>query len=132
MEINITRFFNEAEPFEFSASIAERGDNAGNETWNNAKNEAARLPLLNGENELAAMRQWAKASGGWNDDEIAAWSDTELNALFIQLISGDIREAESGNGEIDWEQYEQEQESGNVSGCLYRGIDGQIYYSLGN
>ena len=37
MEINITRFVTECDPFNFSASQAERGDNVGPETWSNAK-----------------------------------------------------------------------------------------------
>ena len=40
-EINVTALVTEGEMFEFSASRAERGQNAGPETWANAKAEAA-------------------------------------------------------------------------------------------
>ena len=74
-----------------------------------------------------AMRAWAKDSGGWNDEEIAAWSDNELNALFIQLVSGDIREM----GNSTWEEYAALSEAGQVSGCLFETQDGSIiYYQL--
>lgn len=124
MEINISAFYNEANPMDFSASIAEIGNDAGKITWNNAKESG--FNLLDTADKLAAMRKWAKSSGGWNDEEIAAWSDVELNALFIQIISGDIRE----KGESTWEEYQEESEAGHVSGCLFLGIDGETYYQL--
>ena len=94
MEIDITNFFNNAEPFDFSASVAERGENAGRDTWNNAKREGAASPLLTTPEQLDALRSYVKGFGAWDDDEIAAWDDAECNALFIQLISGDMREIE--------------------------------------
>ena len=135
MEVNITRFVESAEPFEFSSSIAERGQNAGPETWHNAKREAASAPLLTAEDELEEFREYIAGFGAWDDEEIAAMSDTDLNALLIQLISGDIREAgldACDPEDFDWVRYEQEQEEGRISGNLYRGNDGQIYYYVGS
>lgn len=43
MEINITTFFNNAAPMDYSASIAEIGDDAGPSTWR-AANEAEYFP----------------------------------------------------------------------------------------
>ena len=43
MEIDITAFFENADPFEFSHSRAEGGANAGPQTWANAKEEAQYL-----------------------------------------------------------------------------------------
>lgn len=127
-EIKITDFFNDANPAMYSASRMELGYNAGEITWNNAK-KCAHLgsKLLNSKDELQAMRNWAKSSGGWNAEEIATWDDIELNALFIQLISGEIREM----GDDTWEQYRGMSEDGIVSGCLFEGVDGEIYYYLG-
>jgi hypothetical protein len=125
MEIKITDFFNFADPAEYSASRVELGDNAGAITWNAANN--ADFLLLDNADKLDAMRTWARASGGWNDDEIAALNDTELNALFIQLISGDILE----KGSHSWDEYAALSEAGTVSGCLFVGIDNDIYYYLG-
>ena len=79
MEIDVTAFFENADPFEFSHSRAEGGANAGPQTWANAKEEAQRSPLLTTPEQLDALRSYV----------IAAWSPIECNALFIQLISGD-------------------------------------------
>lgn len=130
MDINITSFFKNADPFEFSGSIAERGKNAGSETWNNAKQEAVREPLLTTLEEIAALRSYVKDFGAWEDEEIAAWTKQECNALFIQLISGDIRESGLDTVEPDWGEYEEGAEEGHYSGNLYRADDGAIYYSL--
>lgn len=46
MEIDITDFAITGDMFEFSASQAERGMNAGPETWANAKQEAHTTQLL--------------------------------------------------------------------------------------
>ena len=83
MEIDITDFVTDADPFEFSASMAERGANAGRETWNNAKEYAADSPLLDTPEKLEAMREWAKETGAWNAEERAAWSEEEINAMCL-------------------------------------------------
>lgn len=133
MEINITRFVTECDPFNFSASQAERGDNVGPETWSNAKTEAAREPLLTSPEQLDALRDYVGGFGAWEDDEIAAWSANECNALFIQLVSGEMREAGMDDVDVedfDWEKYERSAENGNISGNIFRAADGQIYYCL--
>ena len=131
MEIDITRFFNEADPFEFSASRAERGQNAGPETWANAKAEGAASPLLTTPTQLDALRSYVKEFGAGSEEEIAAWTAEECNALFIQLVSGDMREAGAEGvtvEEFDWAAYEKMCES--HGGNFYRGDDGRVYYSL--
>ena len=133
MEIDITRFFNEADPFEFSASRAERGQNAGPETWANAKVEGAASPLLTTHAQLAALRRYVKDFGAWNEEEIAAWDDAECNALFIRLVSGDMRDAGAEGvtvDDFDWGAYEEMCES--RGGNFYRDDDGRVYYSLSN
>jgi hypothetical protein len=125
MEINITEFYTVADPATYSASRAEIGDNAGAITWQAAKD--ADFNLLDNADKLQAMRAWALFSGGWNEGEVAAWTDGELNALFIQLVSGDIRE----KGDDTWAEYQAQSEAGQVSGALFEGIDGHIYYYLG-
>ena len=135
MEINITRFITDCDPFEFSASRLERGDNAGPETWANAQNEASRAPLLTTPKQLEALRDYVRDFGAWEDDEIAAWSDDKCNALFIQLVSRNMREAGLGEVDLDdfdWEKYERRAEKGNISGNIFRATDGQIYYCLGS
>lgn len=134
MEIDISSFFNDADHFEFSASIAKRGQNAGEETWANAKAEATQTPLLTTTEQLDAWRDDMKGFGAWDDEEIDGWSATECNALFIQFVSGDIREIEStcadDNGEIDWSKYRRQAESGRIGGRISHCEDGRIYWQL--
>ena len=134
MEINITRFFKEADHFEYSASCAGRGQNAGQETWANAKAEASRKPLLTTPEKLSAAEDFFRGFGAWSREELAAFSSEELNALLIQFVSGDIREAESlcpdSNGNVDWTEYQKLSERGTTSGRFYRGNDGEVYFSL--
>jgi hypothetical protein len=132
MEIIITRFFNEAETFEFSASRAERGENAGPETWRNAMTEAASKPLLVTEEELQALRDHVQGMGFGH--EVQTYDAVQCNALFIQLISGDMREVEGlatdDSGDIDWTAYEALSQEGTISGLMFKGTDGEIYYQL--
>jgi hypothetical protein len=134
MEIDITSFFNDADAYEFSASISEMGNCAGKITWANACARGSTAPLLTSPEQLRALRSYVKGFGAWDDEEIAAWSDDECNALFIQLISGDMREIEGlcmgDDGEVDWAEYDRLSEQGTISGNLYRGDDERIYYSL--
>lgn len=134
MEIDITSFFKSADPFEFSASRAERGQNAGPETWANAKREASESPLLTTPEQLEALRDHMRDFGAWEDEEIAAWDADNCNALFVQLVSGDMREAGLDNDpdDADWEDYHARAEEGQCSGAIYRADDGRVYYSLSN
>ena len=130
MEIDITDFFNGAEPSDFFASRMEKGDNAGAETWAAAKKEGETSPLLKTPDEIDALRSYVKDFGAWSDEEISAWDAVECNALFIQLVSGDIRETGMFAGEsFDWEEYERGAERGNWGGNLFRSAD-RVYYSL--
>ena len=128
MEINITSFAN-APAFEYSHSIAEGGQNAAHDTWRAAQTAPR---FLDSPAELDAMRAWAGRTGAWETDEIAAWSDAELNALFVQLVSGDIREAGADClADIDWGQYAEDAEAGQINGAMFRTEDGNVYYYLG-
>jgi hypothetical protein len=140
-EIDITRFVQEADPFEFSASRAERGEHAGRDTWRNAVAEGTSAPLLTTEEHFDALRAWAKDTGAWDAAERAAWSEAECNALFIQLVSGDMREAGMGDCELDefdWDKYQSRASEGRISGNIYRcDIEGhesfgRIFYYLGS
>jgi len=131
MEINITSLVSE-DMFQFSHSRAEGGQNAGEDTWNAALNGPR--PLLDSPEALEAMRDWARDSGGWEEEEILAWDDNELQALFLQLIAGDCRECpalEGGRADsldgIDWEAYYADE---NSSGRLIKSGN-EIFYYLG-
>ena len=133
MEINITQFVTDCDAYDFSGSVEERGDNAGRETWDNALLQATSTPLLTTSDQIDALREYVKGFGAWDREEIDGWSIEKCNAIFIQLISGDIREAGLADDfldEFDWESYEKRQQAGVVSPNLYRSSD-QIYYYLG-
>lgn len=132
MEINITTFFNNAAPMDYSASVAEIGANAGADTWNAAKEDAPDYLMLDDSDKLDALRAYVKTFGAWNDAEIAAWSDIEINALFIQMIAGDMREAGLDAPAPNWTQYEADCEAGRCASNIFKGDDGQVYYYIGS
>ena len=123
MEIDITAFFENADPFEFSHSRA----NAGPQTWANAKEEAQRSPLLTTPEQLDALRSYVREFGAWSEEEIAAWGPIECNALFIQLISGDMREGNLDREEPDWDAYEADD---SLTHNIFKAGNDKIYYSL--
>lgn len=134
MELNITRFFNNCAPRDYSASVAEIGKDAGLATWSAACEDASGYQLLDTDEKKAAFREHVATFGAWSDEEITEWSDTELNALFIQLVSGDMREFKDAPWFTDeeWEEYERLSRDGAIPGRLFKGIDGAIYYDIGN
>lgn len=132
MQINITALLDE-DLFYFSHSRAEGGENAGENTWKAALEDAQtrRPPLLSTPEELDAFRDHVRGFGAWEREEIAAWTSEECNALFLQLIAGDVRVAGADSLEdLDWDQYQKDAESGRIAGNFYRGDDGSIYYYL--
>lgn len=131
IELNITRFYNTAHPRDYSASVAEIGNNAGADTWRAACKDSRDYMMLDTADKLHAMREHVRGFGAWSDDEIAAWSDTELNALLLQFISGDIRESCLSDGGT-WEMYYQQAEQGAISGRLFSDDNGQVYYMIGD
>ena len=136
MEIDITKLATEGEMFEFSASVAERGIHAGAETWQNAKDEAGERPILT-DDQLPEFRDYIQGFGAWDREEIDGWNAQECNALFIQFVAGDLREAESlcpgdGPGGIDWEAYSVLADAGTCSGRIYPGDDGKVYAYIGD
>lgn len=136
MEIDITSL-SDLDCFQLSHSRAEGGQDAGRNTWNASKAQAAETPILDTEEKLQAMRDFARSSGGWTAEEIAEWSAEEINALFLQWVAGDCREAGADSlDEIDWEVYREDCEAGRVAGRLYRGdiegheAYGRLFFSL--
>ncbi len=132
MEIDITHLF-DADVSEFSASVMERGQNAGPETWANAKAEGADHPLLTSPEALDKARDYFREFGAWDDEERAAWDADEVNALLIQYISGNIREIEAlcmrANGTINWRKVERLSSEGTIAGDIYP-HNGRIYFTM--
>lgn len=132
MNLNITDFFNHACPSYYSASAAELGDDAGRITWANAVDAADQWPdWLDTEDKRDEFRAHVRTFGAWDESEVAAWSDTELTALLIQMVSGDIRESGLLDGKT-WPEYLSDAEAGRVSGNLYRGDTGGVFYYIGS
>lgn len=134
MEIDITDFFNECAPMDYSASRMELGQDAGRITWNAALGDAPDYPLLDTEEKRAAFRGHVREFGAWEDAEIDGWTDAELTALLIQMIAGDIREADLDTAAPDWPAYAELCEAGQASGRLFGGplsTDGRVYYYVG-
>lgn len=109
---NVTKMFETHEPCCVSGSQAELGMDAGKYTWNNAKEIARNHEewlLSDLEEACEAMRDWAKSTGAWDDEEIEDWSDEELLALFAQNVASEIRMM--GADDLDWselfEKYEE-------------------------
>lgn len=144
MEIEITRLFSwqggtEFIPSNYSASQCEKGPDAGRITWEEANDDSAEFMFLDTAEKREAMRKHVRGFGAWDDEEIAAWSDLELNALFLQMVAGDIRESAMdgkpgiiANTRAAWRQYEKDSEAGHVAGRIGKGIKrGTIWYYLG-
>lgn len=132
MEIEVTDFFNQAAPMDYSASAAELGQDAGRITWRHACEAAPDYPHLDTEEKREAFREYIRGFGAWSDGEIAAWSDVELGALFLQCVAGDIREAGLDTDAPDWAAYQAGAEGGQYSGRLFCGEDGRVYYYVGS
>lgn len=124
MELDITHMMDD-DMFELSGSIAERGANAGAETWANSIEYAKAHPLLKDDEEREEARRFFKGFGAWDEEKIAAWSDVELEALVSQYIAGSIRETE---GYDSFEEYQEANDGGN---CIYKGDDGRWYAYIG-
>jgi hypothetical protein len=132
MDIDVTEFWrmSDSELMEFSASIAEMGECAGKHTWNHAKQEAERKPLV-GEEGYQELREYFVEFGAWSEEEIATWDGQTLNALLVQFIAGDIREREG----MTLDEFEKGMEDGTVGGRLSLVRDSEkvisAYYYVG-
>jgi len=133
MELDVTDLFFQIEPADLSASRAELGDHAGALTWNASMLAGAQFVPLKDGDALDAFRTFVRASGGWDDSEIHTMSADELQAMCVQWIAGDIRESDAlERFPPDWSAYQAECERGNVAGRLFEGIDGRIYFYIGD
>lgn len=136
MELNITNLLAEDSafcPFDLSNNRATLGDDAARLTWRASVECAEEITLLDTDEKREAFRDFVRESGGWTDEEIAAWSDTELNALCLQWIAGDIREAfnDADPADWDWPDYQKRAEAGRISGRLFRSGE-EVFFYIGN
>jgi hypothetical protein len=134
MELEITSLFQTIAPMDYSASAMELGQNAGRITWGHAVEDAPDFMPLDDDEKRDAFRAFVRSSGGWSAEEIAAWSDVELNALCLQWIAGDMREGDisADSTPEDWQAYEQRASEGQCSSRIFRADDGRVYFYIGN
>lgn len=139
MEIEITAHVTATgyDRAEFSASVAETGCSyIGRLTWEAAQEEARNAPrMLDTDEKLDAMRAFARSSGGWDSEEVAAWAPEEVEALFIQWIAGDLSECECENPHEQfspewWAHVEELQQDGRIPSNIFRSTEGRIYFGL--
>ena len=119
------------DPWDCSNSIANLGQNAGKLTWQASQRAASSLVLSEGQKE--AFRDFVRSSGGWSDEETAAFSDADLTALCVQWIAGDVHEGFGDDlpddpAEWDWADYDERAERGSVPPTLYL-HDGKLFWS---
>ena len=132
-EINVSCLIDDIEPSEVSGSIAERGKNAAAETWSNAREAARSNPLdLIDESEV---RDYFRAFGAWEDEEIDGWTTEELSALLLQDAAGELRTLQSlapGDGVtgVDWDRAMILSNRGEVGGGLYAVAGSELWFSV--
>jgi hypothetical protein len=131
LELDVTHMVEDADNMpNLSGSIAELGQDAGKITWNNSMAYAASNAhtLLKTDDDRDQARDYFAGFGAWSKEEIAAWSDAELEALTVQYIAGGIREMEAYDSD---EAYLEAAREGRCGSCeLYKGDDERWYVLL--
>lgn len=134
MEINITHLANDETPWrDYSASAFELGQNAGRITWGHAMEDAPGYALFP-ESDCDELRTEFRKTGGWTEEELKEMDYTQLQALLLQFLSGDIREVLSKHEPFSpewWEDYEELAEEGTVSCALCKNDDGTVWWYFG-
>ena len=132
-EIDVSPLFRSPgfDPWDCSNSCANLGQNAGKLTWQASQRAASALVLSEGQKD--AFRDFVRSSGGWSDEETAAFSDADLTTLCVQWVSGDIREGFGDDlpddpAEWDWVEYLHMADNGSVPPTLYL-HDGKLFWS---
>lgn len=125
--VDITNFIAQECMRDYSASVAELGQNAGRDTWNACVENAPDWQLLKPD-QFDDFRAFVVSSGGWTADEAAAWSDAELQALCLQWIAGDVRECGADKPGADWVEIRADQEACRAPSSVYLADDGRVYW----
>ena len=132
--IDITKFFNACPtPRRLSGSVAELGTHAAQVTWSASFEHD--VPVLLHADDYEAFRAFVVASGGWDDEEVESMAACELQALARQWVAGDMREPVGfeltpASDAAQWAEYARQASEGNVSGRLFRGDDGRVFWDI--
>lgn len=137
MEINITKFFQQASARDYSASMMELGRDAAKITWNHALEDSAEeYVFLTTKEQVLAFHAYLQSTG-FEPESIAGLSkeDTkkaliELRALFLQTIAAEIRASDLDTSNPDWLEYYEDCVQGRCSGNLFCADDGEIYFTF--
>lgn len=138
-ELDISALVASIAPRDYSASVAELGNDAGRITWRAACEDAREL--FGDTFDRESFNAYFSGFGAWDAEELAAHTDEECAALMLQFIAGDMREADFSNyADIEdgaepftdewWSQYEKASETGTVARRFFR-ADGRIFYYIG-
>lgn len=131
IELDITEFFNTECPRDYSASVAELGPTAGQDTWRAAVENAPDHAFVTPENRDEVIAHF-RSYGAWSDEELQAHNNDELCAMLIQDISGTMRDFPGGMGPgMDWEAYYAGCEAGTYSGRIYGADGGRVFFCIG-
>lgn len=131
MELDVTHMVETAdEMIELSGSCMEHGQDAGKTTWRNSIAFGKDHPLLATDEAREAARAHFREYGAWTTEEIAAWSEDDLQGIMVQDVAAAVREMDVAEG--DYEEYQRLCERGTLSGRLYRGDDKHWYFYLGS
>lgn len=126
MELDVTHMVEDCDDMPMmSGSIAELGANAPKITWNNSVAYGAMHPLLTTDDMKDEARAYFAGFGAWSREDIAAWSEAELQGIMCQDVAGAIREMEACESPED---YEKRCEAGTCSGNLHRSADKWYFY----
>lgn len=101
---DVSVMFAAIDPCYVSASRSELGDSVGQITWENAlriAKEHTRWLTSSLEDACQGMRDWAKSTGAWEREEIAAWSAEECLALFVQNVASEMRMLGSDDSDLE-------------------------------
>lgn len=130
LEINITALL-DVDMWPFSHSIVEGGQHAGSDSWKAAVLFVTKSPIIPTES-VNDVRAYFATFGAWEREELAAMSDAEINALALQFIASDIREASGDDtlAGIDWEEYQRDAEAGRISGGMFQTEHGDVFVVL--
>lgn len=101
MEIEVTAFVRDADPSDYSKP-GYADPSGGTGPWQAAVAAGQTYPMLDTPEKLEAMREYAAGFGAWSRDELADWSDAELNALLIQLVSAARLDKDDEGCELFW------------------------------
>lgn len=119
-DLDITQFVESVDLWELSHSQSEHGiGDAGKYTWNKALEASDDWMFVTDDNR-DDIERWVREFGAWDREEIEGWSDKHLNALLLQFIAGDVREAQDPDFDPE-----------TAGGRAMQGDDGRWYYYVG-